>query len=103
MTEGLHALGQRLRRDAFDGLLRCGINIQQMHRIGLMKCAREIVHQRLRAGVAMGLEQHVDAAIAAGARGGQSRANLGGMMTVIVDDGDAAAPRRAPESAGRRR
>src|SRR5271168_3288522 len=52
-----------------------------------MKYAREIVHQGVRAGVAVRLEQHVNVSEAAGARGGQGRPDFGGMMAVIVDHG----------------
>src|SRR5579872_6852598 len=61
-----------------------------MNCIGLMEGAREIIHQRLRARVAMGLKQHVDALKTAGAGGGESGADFRWVMSVIVDHGDAA-------------
>ena len=79
-----------LRADALDRRLRRRVNVDHVDGIGLVKGAREIVHQRLRPGVAMRLEENMNAAVAARPRGGQSRANLGGMMAVIVDHGDAA-------------
>ena len=76
--------------DALDRRFRRRVDIEHVHAIGLMKGAREIVHQRLRARVAVRLEQHVNASKAAGARGRERGANLGGVMAVVVDHGDAA-------------
>src|SRR6185369_16239660 len=55
-----------------------------------MKGACEIIHQRLSARVAVRLEQHVDALKAARPRGRQSGADFGGMMSVVIDHGNAA-------------
>src|SRR5713226_9766074 len=44
----------------------------------------------MRARVAMRLEQHQNAAVHTQSRGIESRANFGGMMTVVVDDGNSA-------------
>src|SRR5580704_19740039 len=68
-----------------------------------MKCAREIVHQCLRSGVAMRLEQNVNVRVAAGTGRSERRPNFSRMMAVIVDDGDStrgAANRKTPVDAG---
>ena len=49
-----------------------------------MEGVGEFVHQQLRPGVAMRLEDHVDLAITALPGCGQRGANLGGMMSVVV-------------------
>ena len=74
-----------------------------MHRIGIGEGAGEFLEQITRARVAVGLEDHVDAAIAALARCGQGGADLGGMVAVVVDDGDAAGRRHDAGSGDRRR
>src|ERR1035437_10917464 len=60
MSEGADAGGQRLRRHAFDRLFLGRVNIHQMDRIGLVKGARKLVHQRVCPRIAVGLEQHVN-------------------------------------------
>ena len=90
MPEGLQFFDEDCRRHARDRSFRSGVDIGDVYAIGLMKGAREIIHQRLRARVAVRLEQHVDTLKAAGARGRESGANLGGVVAVVVDHGDAA-------------
>src|ERR1700720_1306901 len=46
---------ERLRCDAFDGLLACRINIQHAKGIGIGKSIGEIIHQIASTGEAMGL------------------------------------------------
>ena len=55
-----------------------------------MKSAGELLRQVERPRVAVRLEQHVDAPEAAEPRGIQGGADFGGMMSVIVNDRDAA-------------
>ena len=78
-----------LSRDAFDGLLAGGVNIQHEQRVGIGEGGGELVHQVAGAGVAMRLEDDVDLAKSALARGGQRGPNLGGMVAVVVDHADA--------------
>ena len=56
MPKGAKPFHQGLGVDAFDGRLGGRVNIQHVDRVGLMKCAREIVHQRFRSGVAVRLK-----------------------------------------------
>jgi hypothetical protein len=90
VAELADAIDQRLGGDALDGFFRGGVDIHHENRVGLVKGARELVHQMERAGEAMGLEEHVDAAETAHAGAIQGRADFGGMVAVVVDDGDAA-------------
>src|SRR4051794_19542629 len=57
-----------------------------MHRVRLMECSSEIIHQSLRPRITMRLEQYMHLLIAASARRGQRRANLGRMMAIIIDN-----------------
>src|ERR1017187_8517597 len=90
VAELADAIDQGLGGDAFDGLFGGRIDIHHENRVGLVKGARELVHQMERAGEAMGLEEDVDAPETAHAGAIQGRADFGGMVAVIVDDGDAA-------------
>src|ERR1039458_9687672 len=60
VAELADAIDQRLGGDAFDGLFGGRIDIHHENRVGLVKGARELVHQMERAGEAMGLEEDVD-------------------------------------------
>src|SRR5271157_862466 len=90
VAELADAIDQRLGSDAFDGLLGSRVDIHHENRVGLVKGARELVHQMERAREAMGLEKHVDAAETAYAGSIEGRADFSGVVAVVVDDGDAA-------------
>ena len=68
-----------------------------------VKRAGELIQKIKSTRVPVGLEDDVDLAVAALAGGGEGGANLGGMVAVVVDHGDAARRCREAESAGRRR
>ena len=72
------------------GCFARGINLGDHKNIGLIERAAEIVPEILRPRVAMRLKEHEQALVAAAARGFERRANLRGMMAVIVDQRDAA-------------
>ena len=59
------------------------------HGIGIAERGGEFIEQQLRARVAVRLKDDVDLAEAALPRRRQRGANLGGMMAVVVDHGDA--------------
>ena len=86
----LDAAGQVFCGYAGDGLLAGGVDGQHDDGIGIAECATELVHEIESAGIPVGLEDDVDSAVAALAGGGEGGANLGGMVAVVVDDGDAA-------------
>ena len=75
---------------AGDGLLAGGVDGEDADGVGVSECAGELVHKVEGTGVAVGLEDDVNLAVAALAGGGKGGANLGGVMAVVVDDGDAA-------------
>src|ERR1700677_3625933 len=85
-----NAFSQCLAGDPLDGRFRRGVDIQHVDYVGLVKALRELVHQMLRARVAVRLEHSVNAAKLAELRGGECSPNLSGMMAVVVDHGDAA-------------
>src|SRR6266853_1551739 len=80
---------ERLRRDAFNGLLACRINIQHAKGIGIGKSIGEISHQIASTGEAMGLKDDVHSPVSALASRSESGANFRGMMSIIVDHVDA--------------
>ena len=89
-VEALDFCGQILSGDAGDGLFAGGVNGKDADSIGVSKCTAELVQKIKGAGVAVGLEEDVDLAVAALAGGGEGGANFGGMVAVVVDHGDAA-------------
>ena len=82
--------GEILRRDAGDWLFTGGIDGQDRHGIGIFECAAELFHQVFRARVAVRLKDHVNVPVSALAGGSKRGANLGGMMAVVVNHGNAA-------------
>src|SRR5581483_3502420 len=84
------AASQHLTRDPRDGRFAGGVDIQHEHGVCRAEGGAEFLHERLGAGVAMRLEDNVDAAVTALARGGKSGANFSGVMGVVVNDSDAA-------------
>src|SRR5580658_6127996 len=81
----VNPLRQDFARDAFDGLLACGVNVEDEQRIGVGEGGRESFHQVARARVAMRLEDDVNLAKTALPRRGQRGLDLSGMVPVIVD------------------
>ncbi len=86
----LNALGEPLRRHAGNRLLAGRVDGQHDHRVGVAKCASELVQKISGARVPVRLEDDVNLAAAARARSGQRGANLGGMVAVVVDNRHAA-------------
>src|ERR1035437_5183484 len=86
----LDAAGQPLRRHAGDGLLAGGVDGQDDDGVCISKCATELVEEVQGARVPVGLEDDVDAPVAAFAGSGQGGANLSRMVAVVVHHGDAA-------------
>src|SRR5581483_9017623 len=84
------AASQHLTRDPRNGRFAGGVDIQHEHGVCSAEGGAELLHERLGAGVAMRLEDRVDAAVTALARGGKSGADFSGVMGVVVNDSDAA-------------
>ncbi len=76
MAERADSLHQRLRGHAFDRGFRRRVNIHHVHRIRLMKCAREFVHQRRRSGCSDAAETGREPALNRHARAAASVARI---------------------------
>src|SRR5579863_9536730 len=87
MTKFAHPLGQRGCRHAFNGRLRGRVNVQQINGVRLVEALGEIIHQSLRACVAVRLENYVDAAIVTQTCCRQGSSDFSRMMAIIVDYG----------------
>ena len=73
-----------------DRLFACGIDLGDQQRVTAGEHGRDVVEQVARARVAMRLEsQHQAAAGVALADGVERGSDLGGMVSVVVDDADA--------------
>ena len=81
--------GERVAGDAGQGLFAGGINGNEFQGVGLSKSGGELVKQVAGAGVAVGLEENMDVAVAALAGGGKGGTNFSGVVAVVVDHGDA--------------
>src|ERR671923_241597 len=73
---------------ARDGRFAGRVNVGQHKKVGLVEGAAKFVPKMLRARVAMRLEEDEEAVELATAGGIEGRTDFGGMMAVIVDDGD---------------
>jgi len=100
-VNGLSAdsLGQQTAADSFDGRFAGGIDVEHRHGVGVAKGGGEIAQQQLRAGVAVRLEDDVNAAEAALPRRCQGGTNFRGMVPVVIDDGDTVDPALELEAA----
>ena len=73
------------RGDALDGLLARGVDVGHEQHVGLVEGAAELVPERLRARVAVGLEEHHRPPRARPrAQGLEGDPDLGGVMAVVV-------------------
>ena len=88
--EGSDRIGEHLAGDARDGHLASREHVDEHELVGVGERVREILAQRLQARIAMRLEHDDDVAEVESMGGGERRLDLGGMMAVIVYDGDAA-------------
>ncbi len=86
MTVGAKALCQGVGIDALDRLLASGINRHDKDHVGVIEGALEVIHQRLKPGVAVRLNDGDHSAFGTLPRGGEHRSDLGRMVCVIVDD-----------------
>ena len=80
-----NTLGQGFSRNAGNGLFAGGVDVEHDEGVGIGEGLGEFLHQCLGTGVAVGLEDNVNAAVAALAGGGERGEDLGGVMAVIVD------------------
>ena len=85
----IEALGKALAGDAVDGSFAGGIDIEHRDGVGGGEGRSELIEEQLRAGIAVRLEDDMNAAKTALASGGEGGADLGGMVAVVVDNGDA--------------
>src|SRR6266404_2268778 len=81
--------GKNFCRHAFNGLLAGGIDIEYEDRVGVGEGSGEVVHQIAGPRVAVRLEDDVHAMESALASGSESGANLGRMVSVVVNHADA--------------
>ncbi len=80
--------GQSFAGDARNWGFACGIDVQQHQHVGLIEGPAELVPEVLGAREPMRLEEHEQAIELAASRGFERGANFGGMVAVIVNDGD---------------
>src|ERR1700678_1435738 len=81
--------GEEFGGDFWNWLFAGGVDGQYGHRIRQGKCRGELRDEVAGAGIAVGLEDDVNLVVAALAGGGECGGDFGGVVTVIVDDGDA--------------
>src|SRR5271168_679796 len=81
---------QRLRGHALDRLFARRIDIQHLHRIGLIEGRRKFDQQVSRPRVAVGLKDDMQLSVATLPRRVKGRDNLRGMMPIIVNYRDLA-------------
>ena len=74
--------------DAGDRFFAGGVDVEQVKLVGISEGCGELGHQVAGAGVAVRLEEDVDAGEAAVAGGAEGGEDLGGVVAVVVDDGD---------------
>src|SRR5260370_32052906 len=79
---------KRLAGDARNWRFAGSIDIEQGKNVRLIECAAQFVPKVLSAGKAMGLKEHQQAIELAAASGFERGANLGRVMTVVIDHGD---------------
>ena len=72
-----------------DGFFAGCVDVRHHQNVRLIKRAAKIFPEVLRARVAVRLEEDQQALVIAAARGVERGANFGGMMAVVVDQGDA--------------
>src|SRR5437667_165332 len=77
-------------RDTGTGLLTRCVDVQDDEDVGLVEGGEELLAQVMSARIPMRLKYGDEPTLEASLGGGQRRADLGGMVTVIVDDGHAA-------------
>src|SRR4029453_9776462 len=86
MPVGRDAVGQIAGVDAGDRRLARRVDVHDDEDVGLVERGQEVAPQVLGPRVAMRLEHRDHAPVEPCLGGGESRADLGGMMTVVVDD-----------------
>src|ERR1700685_2547596 len=91
MAMGPNGLGEGLAGGTLDRLLAGGVDVGHEEKVGLVERAREFVEEKLRAGVAVGLERDDDTSIEATLRGIESRLDLRRVVPVVVHDHHVAA------------
>ena len=99
MAAGLEAGNQRIAVDAFDRRLTRRVDGGDDHRVGVVEAGAEILEQRLKPGVAVGLHDGDDPAVGRGAGRAQHRLDLHRVVAVIVEDRRAVPLARAGEAA----
>src|SRR5260370_22844907 len=80
--------GKRFAGHDRNGRFASRIDIEQRQNVGLIECAAEFVPKMLGARVGMRLEEHEQAIELAAAGRLERGTNLGGVMAVVVNDGD---------------
>ena len=96
--------GQPFAGDVLDGRLARRVNFGDDQNVRFVERAAEIVPEKLRARVAVRLEEHEQALVTAAARRFERGANFRGMMAVVVNQRDAgvnAFDFKAPSHAGK--
>ena len=91
MPEAPDLFDQSRSRDAFDRSFTGRINIQNQHHVGQIERPRKVVEQMHGAGKAVRLKDGKNPAKLPDFAAAQRRADFGGMMRIVVDDGDSVA------------
>src|SRR5437764_2008664 len=86
---GTDALRQIRGTDAGNRRLARWIDVHDDQHVGLVERGEELLTEVPRPGVAVRLEHRDDPAVEPGLGGGEGRADLGGVMAVVVDHGHA--------------
>ena len=81
---------QQFRSDAGKRLFAGSVDRQHEYAVRVGERSAKLVEQVAGAAIAMRLEDNVNASMTAFARGGKCSANLGGVVAVVVDHGNAA-------------
>src|SRR4051794_6685366 len=90
MARAGDGIGERFSGDACDGLFACGVDVEKEKRVCIAECGGEFFHEIAGASIAMRLKNDMNAFEAALPCGGESGADLCGVMSVIVNDADSA-------------
>src|SRR5882724_8114874 len=81
-------VAERFAGHAGDGRFAGGVDVGQYEDVGLVECTAKIIPEMLRARVAMRLKEHQQPIEFAAAGRFQRGANLDGVMTIVINDGD---------------
>src|SRR5947209_9395688 len=88
LAEALNGRSYALAANAFDGRFAGGIDVEHQNSVGVGEGGAEFFQEVAGAGVTVRLEDHVNPVEAALAGSREGGANLGGMVSVIINHAD---------------